>query len=196
MNTENDHQRVGRHDHAGFSLLEVIICMSILTIAVSSLVFAIMTANHLNNRSSAEALALAAAEGKLSEIRETPFANIVATFSGQTFTIANLTPPTAGTAQGEVIIINSEAPNEASFGRNLGVAGGASGVDLNGNGRTDDVLVGGFGMDINGDGVVPTAGQVAPASMALIPVVVLIRWNSSEGIQRLQLVTTIVNRYP
>jgi len=32
--------------------------------------------------------------------------------------------------------------------------------------------------------------------MALIPVVVLIRWNSSEGIQRLQLVTTIVNRYP
>jgi len=181
---------------AGFSLLEVVICMSILAIAIVGTGSAMLVSTHLNTRANHEALALAAAESKLAEIRESAFSGILGTFSGQTFAVPGLPNPTGVVDQGEVIIINSETPDEAAYGRNLGVPDGGPGVDLNGNGRFTDALSGAaFGLDIDGDGAYTTA-TVLPASFKLIPVAVLVRWRSSEGIQRLQVVTAVVNRSP
>jgi len=181
---------------AGFSLLEVTVCMAILAIAIVGTISSVLVSAQLNTRASYESLAQSAAEDRLAQIRETAFASIATTFSGQTFTVTGLPYPTGTVAHGEVIIINSETPNEAGFGRNLGGADGGPGVDLNGNGRFNDVLGGAvFGADIDGDGAYTTA-TVLPANYKLIPVVVLIRWRTGEGIQRLQLMTLIVNRAP
>ena len=186
----------GRGPSAGFSLLEVIVSMAILAIAVVGTGSAVMISTHLNTRANHEALAQAAAESKVAEIRETGFGAILGTFSGQTFAVPGLPNPTGVVDQGEVIIINSETPDEATYGRNLGVPDGGPGVDLDGNGRFNDILSGAaFAMDIDGDGVQNTA-TVLPANFKLIPVVVLVRWRSSEGIQRLQIVTAVVNRSP
>jgi prepilin-type N-terminal cleavage/methylation domain-containing protein len=181
---------------AGFSLLEVIVSMAILAIAVVGTGSAVMISTHLNTRANHEALAQAAAESKVAEIRETGFGAILGTFSGQTFAVPGLPSPTGIVDQGEVIIINSETPDEATYGRNLGVPGGGPGVDLDGNGRFNDILSGAaFAMDMDGDGVQNTA-TVLPANFKLIPVAVLVRWRSSEGIQHLQVVTAVVNRSP
>lgn len=194
-----------RSGAAGFTLIEVVICAGILAIAAVGAAAAILTSTHLNSRVSLETTALAAAEDKLAEIRGTPFASIVGTFTGQTFAVDGLPSPAgAGVDPGEVIIINSEAPNEASYGRNLGAEGGAGpGVDLNGNGRTNDILTGpAFGVDIDGDAGYSKSPAVYTATVAnmttapLLPVVVLIRWRTGEGIQRVQLMTTVINRTP
>ncbi|HOX07027.1 MAG TPA: prepilin-type N-terminal cleavage/methylation domain-containing protein [Planctomycetota bacterium] len=195
--------RQRRPASAGFSLLEVIVCSGILAIAVSGTTAAILSCTYLNERVNHDTLALAAAEDRMAQIRGTPFANIVATFRNQTFDVPGLPRPVGATLPGEVIIIDSETPNEAAYGRNLGVAGGGPGVDLNGNGRTTDVLSGSvFGVDIDGDAGFSLSPEVYTPVVAnmnnakLLPVVVLIRWRSGEGIQRMQLMTTIVNRTP
>jgi prepilin-type N-terminal cleavage/methylation domain-containing protein len=188
--------RGGSGLRAGFSLLEVMICMAILAIAIAGTASAVMVSTQLSNRANNDALAVAAAEDMLAQIRETAFDQIATTFSGKTFTVAGLPFPSGTVPQGEVIIINSETPNEAAYGRNLGGVDGGPGVDLNGNGRFNDVLSGAtFGQDIDGDGAYTTA-TVLPANYKLIPVVVLIRWRSGEGMQRVQVMTSIANRHP
>ena len=150
---------------AGFTLIEVVISAAILAIAAVGLAAAILTSTHLNTRVSYETTALAAAEDKLAEIRGTPFANIVGTFTGQPFAVDGLPSPAgAGVDPGEVIIINSETPNEASYGRPLSAEAGAGpGVDLKGNGRTNDILAGDeFKVDINGDTASPTLDRICP----------------------------------
>jgi prepilin-type N-terminal cleavage/methylation domain-containing protein len=94
----------GRASRAGFSLLEVMLSMSILAIAIVGTASAVLVSSKLNDRSRYEAIALEAAEDKLAQIRETAFANVATTFSGQTFTVAGLPYPTGTVVHGEVIV--------------------------------------------------------------------------------------------
>jgi hypothetical protein len=174
--------------------------MAILAFAISGAVAAILVTARMNTRAEAEMLATAAAEQVLAQVRQTPFATLFSDYVNpgdddkRFFTVADLQAPVAGVRHGEVILILDESPDEAAYGRNLGVPGGGSGVDLNGNGATTDVLNGAdFQVDIDGDGAFNT-DAVAEANLRLIPVVVLIRWGSGEGVERLQVNTLVVDR--
>jgi len=200
--------RSDRSGSAGFTLLEVTICLAILAISISMAISAILVTAQMNTRAEAEMLATSAAEEALAQFRPTPFLDTTAPYDDidshyvappasaddrRFFTVPGLQAPAPGQPHGEIIVILDETPDEAAYGRNLGPGGGAPGVDLNGNGRTNDVLAGGFGVDIDGDGALD-ADPILKANRRLLPVVVLIRWGTGEGIQRLQIMTMVVDR--
>jgi prepilin-type N-terminal cleavage/methylation domain-containing protein len=191
--------RAHERGRAGFTLLEVTICMAILAVALSGTIAAILVTTQMNTQAEAEMLATAATEQALAQVRQTPFDNLYADYvnpgnpAKRYFTIDGLAPPATGVAHGEVILILDETPDESTYGQPLAVGDPAAGVDLNANGSTTDSLGGGFGVDIDGDGVVD-ADPIPPAELQLIPVVVLVRWRSGEGIQRFQVMTMVVAR--
>ena len=187
-----------RNKEAGMTLLEVVIAVAVLAVAVCGTVGAMLACYQMNTRSREENLATAAAQDMLATIRETPFENIVASFSGTTFRVNGLNTPAGGADHGEVIIIADETPDEAVYSRDLELPAGPDGLDLNGDGDRTDVLnapdpTSTFPYDLDGDGALVT-GAVAPANFKLIPVVVLVRWESSTGMARLQFMTMIVDR--
>ena len=188
-----------RQNSGGFTLLEVTICMAILAFALSGVIAAILVTAQMNTRAEAEMLATAAAEEALAQLRQTPFANIYADYvspgndAKRYFTVNGLQPPADGLPHGEVIVILDETPDEASYGRPLVAGGPAAGIDLNGNGTTNDILAAGFGVDIDADGVLDP-DPILQANLKLVPVVVLVRWVSGEGTQRFQVMTMVVDR--
>ena len=191
MTVEPEHAR-------GLTLIELMIAVAILAIAICGIMSAYFSSHRLNVRSREEAIAVAAAQDKLAEIREHSFADIVSTYGGQTFQVLGLTPVTPGADQGEVIIINDESPDEAAYGRDLDPPVGPDGVDLDGNGRRTDVLgvatvTSTFPADLDGDGATITP-VVAPAAFKLIPAVVVVTWRGSSGTARVQTMTMIADR--
>lgn len=186
-------------DHArGLTLVELMIAVAILAITICATMSAYFSSHRLNVRSREEAIAVAAAQDKLAEIREHNFDDVVNAYGGQTFQVFGLNPVAPGVDQGEVIIINDETPDEAAYGRDLEAPVGPDGVDLNGNGRRTDVLglatvTGTFPADLDGDGAATTP-VVAPAAFKLIPVVVAVTWQGPSGTARVQMMTMIADR--
>jgi len=185
-------------DSRGMSLLEVTIAIAVLAVMVCGVTMVIVSTSRLNTITREEAIAHAAAQDLLAQIRETPFENIVPNYQGMTFAVPGLRNPRVGVDHGEVIIIDDETPDEAAYGRNLGAGGGSPGVDLNGDGDRADILNvpavnSVFPVHLDAD-IVNFIDVVAPADFKLIPVVVLIRWDSGEGISRLQIMTVVADR--
>lgn len=214
-----------RHSGGGFSLIELMIAITVLAVALGGAAAAWNTAMTQGQLMREEAVALRAAEEVLATIQGTDYdiltpPNWVEGRNVGGWLLAEASAPSLareapfevslvaghsprmgleynGTAQaeGEVIIIMNENPQEGDYGRDLDGDGSSDGVDIDSDGSLSGVPVGSiFPLDLNGDGDATDDLSADPNSMVLIPVVVLVRWQSLGGkaIQgRLQLMTVV-----
>jgi prepilin-type N-terminal cleavage/methylation domain-containing protein len=187
--------KTNRRSEAGLTLLEVMIASAVLAIAICGTIGAVLACYQLNTRSREDALALAAAEDIIADVRELgSVEDVVNKYNGTTFTVEGLPRAPGVAAQGEVIVITDETPDEDVYGRNIG----GTGVDLNGDGDTLDIHTMvtpdcAFPVDLDGDGI-PNNDKVLPEDIKLVPVIVLVRWKAHVGIGRVQLITFVVER--
>jgi type II secretory pathway pseudopilin PulG len=190
-----------RNKEAGLTLIEVVIAAAVLAVVFSMTVQAILSSYDMNTRSREDAIALAAAQDMVAQIRNSQPTDVATNFAGMTFTVDGLQAPVVGgvaVPQGEVIVIADETPDEAAYGRDLLKPLGPDGLDLNGNGTRWDIITVASGkcpfpVDLDGTAAIDN-DKVLPADMRLVPVVVVVSWQAKNGLSRVQLMTFVVDR--
>jgi len=204
----------------GLSLLEVCASLGVLAIAISGMTSLFISYQRSQILVREEQIALTAIQQVINEMRASPFSTttgekIVADFNKETRTV-NLDGPggqnqrlsmnrlsAPGGGDGlkvdnelGIIIVNEENPNEAHFGDVDGDGDRDFPIDLNQNGRTDDAVVTGsiFPMDLGGDATL-TNETITPSLLKIVPVVVVVRWESISSLEgRVQVLTLITDR--
>ncbi len=186
---------------AGFSLIEVMIATSVLAVMMAGASSTLGVVWRHNQLMREEASALRAADSMLAQIRAAslgvyglmgveaaygePSPGVPYTFAVQLLRGHQASMGVDGAPEGKVLLIMDETPDESDYG-----------VDLNGDGDAVDTLSSTgslllFPLDLDGSG---TFGDVvAPGDLQLLPVVVIMRWNSlAGGLEgRVQLMTII-----
>jgi prepilin-type N-terminal cleavage/methylation domain-containing protein len=94
------------HRRAGFTLIEVLAAMSILTIAAGAIVSTLITSGRVNREGSEVALAREALESVIERVKSTPFRDVFATFNADPAD----DPGGAGTAPGASFAAQSLRP--------------------------------------------------------------------------------------
>ena len=205
----------------GVTLLEVVIALGILTTAIVALCTGIVTAERLEVLAREEAIALAAAEAAINEIRAAPFSGgtknvyqfhnerrhvMLAGTAAPNMHLGAASAPIVSGGDGRkvpeemgIIIINEESPHESYYGDVDNDGDLDFPVDLNLNGSYTDYLstptVGqAFPMNLGGD-----SGRmdetIDRSLLRLVPVAVVVRWTSQLGGERqIQIVTFIGDR--
>ena len=164
----------------GVTLVEVMIAISVLAVAVAGTISAVQTSNMSNVISREHARAAEAAQAMIAEIRAESFDQIVSRYENATFDV-HFYPEQrragaprmgiGGAAEGEVVIVRDETPGRLNYGRDLDGDGTPDGVDLG--------TVWGSGVDLDASGGIDGAGvTVAPADLQIIPVYVIVRWET------------------
>ncbi|OIO34595.1 MAG: hypothetical protein AUJ70_00770 [Candidatus Omnitrophica bacterium CG1_02_40_15] len=92
-----------KYEH-GFTLLELMISVSVLIVALAGLLGVFAHLVSLNENSSKLTLAVAACQAKLEEIRSSTFSNVYATYNGASFNPQGFA---SGEAKGAISINNS-----------------------------------------------------------------------------------------
>lgn len=89
----------------GFTLIEVLASLLILVVAITSTFQVINHLLYLKETNDITVPSLNAAQGMLDEIRNVPFDSIISEYSGQTFTVEELT--NKGISHRGVVLVNS-----------------------------------------------------------------------------------------
>lgn len=206
----------------GLTLLEVSIAVGVLATAIMGVFSVFISTERMGIIAREESIALYAAEEAINEIRNAPFTTsqptvikVVSDFDKETRAV-NLDGPNAtkqrlsmgdvtapsGASAGDgikvnnelgIIMIASEAPIESDYGDVDGDGDLDFPLDLNQNGRFTDTVSNAFPFDLGGTTGVDTSLSVP--LMKIVPVAVIVRWNSMAGIERrIQIVTFITDR--
>ena len=208
----------------GLSLLEVSIAIGVLSTSILGIFSLYITTETMKIVSREDAVALYAAEEVINEIRSAPFSTttgekVVTDYSNETRTINLVGLQGANHRLGEVaatvlsgspdglkveeelgiVIITEEKPTESNFGDVDGDGDMDFPVDLNLNGAFTDYLSTvsaeqTFPLDLGGDsGLQDTA--LTLSELRLVPVAVVVRWQSVAGMERrIQVLTLITDR--
>jgi type II secretory pathway pseudopilin PulG len=204
----------------GLSLLEVSASLGVLAVAISGMTSLFISYQRSQILVREEQIALTAIQQLINEMRAAPFSTstgekIVADFNKETRTV-NLDGPggqnqrlsmdrmeAPGGGDGlkvdnemGVILVNEENPNEGHFGDVDGDGDRDFPIDLNQNGKTTDSPVTGsiFPLDLGGDNTL-TNETIAPSLLKIVPVVVVVRWQSISGLDgSVQVLTLITDR--
>ncbi len=193
----------GSRRAAGFSLIEVMIAVSVLAVMMAGASSSIATVLRHNQIMREEGAAIQAAERMLAQVRAAAtgvygLAGVVTIYgetSGNPYTerarlLRGHTPKmglkVSGTAQDEleVVLILDETPDESSYGRDLDGTSGPDGIDLNGDNDAVDILnspASGSLFPLDLDGSETFGDAVAAGDLQLLPVVVIVRWRSLAG---------------
>jgi type II secretory pathway pseudopilin PulG len=187
-------------------MIELMIAVAVIAVMVVGAGSALTSTMRLNQFMREEAAAIRAAETKLAEIRAAAFVYAATNYGNHTFRVSllrghdpsmGLEVSGAAQSEGEVVLVTNETPDETAYGRDLDDEPGPDGVDLNGDGFAIGSLPSStagslFPLDLNGDGDT-NDGVVAAGNLELLPVVVIIRWQSlAKGMEgRVQLMTVI-----
>lgn len=212
----------------GMTLLEVSIAVGVLATAIMGMFSLFMSTERMGIIAREESIALYAAEAAINEIRTAPFTTsqpgvikIVADYNNNTQAVSldgpNATqqrlsmgsvsaPIVVSGADGlkaanelGIILITEESPDESHFG-DVDADGDLDfPVDLNQNGRFNDILSASgtgniFPRDLGGDSTLNNESLSANL-MKLAPIVVVVRWNSMAQLERrIQVITFITDR--
>jgi type II secretory pathway pseudopilin PulG len=194
MITEPSRQFRRRSAPGGFSLLEVIVVVGMVSACLAALFVAMMSSIKSTRESGERMAAMRAARAKLETISRMAMVDLITAYGEATplssrefqveLEINNSLPiylqGINGRAAGEVVVIQRENGTSTGYGR-----------DLNGDGQPDGVQFRGFPVDLNGDN--DTAdGFLGAGSLAHVPVGVIVRWPSGDGREeRFELWTTV-----
>ncbi len=192
-----------RKRHSGFTLVELMIALTIVSIASTAALTVYFSHSLSAQLSGQRRTASLAAQEKLEEIR---IALVSGSTTDQVWADYGPLPTTSGgpkatfavpglmqdgtVVQGTVTIINDETPDESQFGYNYN--GGVPtrfGVDLNGNRSYSDLIPAPFPLDLNSNGKLDDHNVTS--GFVLLPVVVTIRWVGPYGSERLDMFAII-----
>lgn len=162
-----------RRRRSGFTLIEVLAAVSILTIAAGAIVSTIITSSRLNRVGSEVALAREALESVIESVKSTPFREVFATFNANPAD----DPGGAGTAPGAAFTARSLRPIPGDADGLVGeiifptVAGALR----------EDVVDPRISMprDLDLDGVIDAVDHAA--DYAVLPFVVRVAWRGPMG---------------
>jgi prepilin-type N-terminal cleavage/methylation domain-containing protein len=174
----------GTTRNQGFTLLELVIAIVIFTVAVGALARSLMGGFALGESTKDRVLAMSAIENTVAKVSAEDFTTAFYHYNSN----AADDPLGAGSSVGSGFAILSL---EAIPGDVDGLAGE---IMFPGNGTTlrEDVVDLDLGMprDLNGDGVID--GLDHSTDYTLLPVRIQVSWTGADGVQELDLVTTIV----
>ena len=146
-----------RNARAGFTLLEMVIAIVILTVSVGGMLASVLSSGKLEAGRTERELPIRAAESQIETLQGVDFATVFATFNRRTFAVEGLDPQEGAAAVGAF-----EFPTV-------------------GNQLREDVDDAGLGMprDLSGDGVVDGADH--SGTYQILPVRVRVAWRGSAG---------------
>jgi len=163
----------GKKTRSGFTLLEIMVAVSVLGIALAALTSTQFTSVALSRSIRETSAAADAAQAVMEAIRdEDDFKAIYANWSGTAFDVEGLTP-VEGDPDGRV--------GEVVF------PGTANKLREDGNDRTL-----GMPRDIDLDGKIDGADH--SGNYRILPMLVRVRWSGARGTQQIQLVGTLAER--
>jgi len=211
----------GRRQARGMTLLEVCIAVGVLSTAILGVFSLFVTTERLSVIAREESIALYAAEEAINEIRNAPYSTsepevykIVALYDKNTrpvnldgpnatkqrLSMGDVTAPLTSVGTGDgikvtdelgIVMINEESPDESHFGDVDSDGDLDFPLDLNLNGKFNDVLTNPFPVDLGG--TTASNDTIATPLMKLVPVAVIVRWNSMAGIERRIQILTFIN---
>jgi prepilin-type N-terminal cleavage/methylation domain-containing protein len=180
---------------AGFTLLELMVAVTVMAVMIAGAAMTLNSSWRQNQFMREEVAAIRAAEDKIAELRGMGLDGLKTAIVDSTLMTsfpvtlvrghgARMGP--SGGDEGQVIPILDEDPDETAYG--------VDGVDIDDNGTVATTTAGSiFPIDLNGDGDDTDDLSTSVGDMKLIPVVVVVRWESlAKGLTgRVQLLTVI-----
>jgi len=172
----------------GFSLVEVMVGMSILIVSVMGMVASVVSSAAVGQTNRETAIAHEAARAALEDLQGTPFNQVLATFND----VDADDPGGVGSAVGSGFTVNqldTQRDDGDTFVGRYAFPTGAAGVALR-----EDLPDAVFGTprDLNADGVVDAADHAG--DYVILPVQVVIEWTGVIGPRRLGYETLLTNR--
>lgn len=154
-----------RPRRAGFTLLEVVIAMTILIVSMGGMLSSMLASEKLGQTNEERQLAIHAAEGMIETLQGQDFNALFTTFDGRTFEVPGLDPQPGAMVPGRI-----DFP-------------GTGGV------LREDVSDAGLGMprDLNADGVID--GLDHSGDYTLLPVRIQVAWRGKAGDAQVELQT-------
>jgi type II secretory pathway pseudopilin PulG len=169
-------ERNGQPRRGGFTLVELVVFMSLLVISMVSLGYTSLSVHALRRADEERSQAAASLDAAVEELRRSSQALVGATPSwgervvagyapgavpGDTFEVPGMTPQEGQASVGTIAIISDETLTDLALGIDLGLP-----LDLNGDGDRDDTA--------------------AAAEATLLPAIVRVRWRGGFGDRELE----------
>jgi type II secretory pathway pseudopilin PulG len=172
-----------RRRRSGLTLLELAMSIAVMVVGVSALASTVVTGSALNQVSHETEIARKAIETKIDAMRNTPFAQVFATYDG----VGGDDPAGPNTAPGRTFAVAGLTPLAGAPG---GVAGlitfPSTGPQLFEN-AVDTVV--GMPRDLNLDGVVDAVDHAG--DYMILPVRVRVQWMGAAGPRTIELQTQL-----
>ena len=169
----------------GFSLIELSLSLTVLTIGAGAVIGGLMTTRALGQANHERAVAMDGAVSALEEIKAAAFAEVFATFNDDTAD----DPGGVGTAPGasfEVKGLDLSAADPDGMAGRLEFPGQNSQLRED---DTDSTL--GMPRDLNGDGGIDASDHATDYNV--LPVRVVVEWKGRSGDQQIAIVTTLAD---
>lgn len=207
---DSDETRPHGARRSGFTIVELIIALSILLIAASIFYRMVASTAKLRQVNRENAIAADAARVLIEEMRNRTFSELFALYNND----SSDDPGGPGTAPGNLFSVDRLTPLASSPGGQVGevflpsrvteveIAGGGSGGKWSGGGGTvvveelwvcEDAVDADLGMprDLNGDSVIDEENHAG--DYIVLPVRVVIRWKGMFGERSLRMVTMLTD---
>jgi type II secretory pathway pseudopilin PulG len=171
--------RTGREGTSGFTYVEVMISVAILSMALLGLLATILNVSRMNAVLREDILAMRAAEKVVETMRGTEFAKIFATFNG---TPGDDPPPGPGTAAGPHFDVEGLIPKRDDADGKCGriffptLPEDVDGVELREDVTIPETLL---PRDLDGDGVIGSASVAG--TYKILPVGIRVEWTGIRG---------------
>lgn len=178
-----------RQARGGFTVVEVLVCIVILSIALSGFTGTLVATLGLNRVQSETVIAREAAQQMLETIHGRTFGEAFAAFNATAADDGTLLTPAFGAA----FDVPGLEPLAADPDQRCGVVlfpDAGNGPGFLAENENDDAL--GLPLDLNGDGVIDAGNHAADYRM--LPVRVRVEWRSAAGPRQLDLETLLCAR--
>jgi prepilin-type N-terminal cleavage/methylation domain-containing protein len=175
---------MSRRPRSGFTLVELMLVMTILAVALVAMGDTVLTVNRLGPVNEEGARALEAGRGMVETLRGTTFAEVYARYNDDPAD----DPDGPNTAPGKHFVVPRLSPRQDDPDGFVGE------ILLPGTTATlredvDDVDLG-LPRDLNGDGLVDVLDHAT--DYGILPVIVRLEWSGTSGPRRLDLPTALV----
>jgi type II secretory pathway pseudopilin PulG len=171
---------------SGFSIVEMMIGVSLVTIAFVGLAPLMISSNHVTESVAENEIARMAARAKLDELRRVPYANLASTYNNQTFTVD---------LDGDGVSDLRERSIESGGGATRTGTGTSGGTGSGSGGTSTGTTSGSGGTSTGSSGEIPVGrivvDQVPGGELVgeALRIQVVLRWFSRQGPQEYRLHT-------
>lgn len=172
-----------RGSSAGFTVLEIAVAISLLTIAIGSVTMTLVATGSLTRTTGERATAMDGALSAMEALKAETFADLFVSYNG----FADDDPGFAGSAPGAAFDVAGLQPQDGDADGRVGlILFPGDGVEL----REDTVDTRlGMPRDLSGDGIIDAADHAG--DYTILPVRVRVEWSGKSGDQTIEFISTL-----